>query len=158
TGPMRHIVTTPIADKTTGELFEELAQLGGRAMVEVLGDLAAYPPVAQDDALATHAPKIDKGEARIDWSRGAEEIERLVRGLAPFPGAWFELEGERIKLLRAEVVEGTGAPGTVLDNDFTIACGTGAIRPVILQRAGKPATRREDFLRGRAVAPGTLLA
>jgi methionyl-tRNA formyltransferase len=158
TGPMRHIVTTPIADKTTGELFEELAQLGAGAMVEVLGDLAAYPPVAQDDALATHAPKIDKGEARIDWSRGAEEIERLVRGLAPFPGAWFELEGERIKLLRAEVVEGTGAPGTVLDNDFTIACGTGAIRPVILQRAGKPATRREDFLRGRAVAPGTLLA
>ncbi|MEE4288579.1 MAG: methionyl-tRNA formyltransferase [Erythrobacter sp.] len=161
TGPMRHIVTTPIADKTTGELFEELAQLGAGAMVEVLGDLAAYPPVAQDDAQATHAPKIDKGEARIDWSRGAEEIERLVRGLAPFPGAWFELAGEngseRIKLLRAEVAQSTGAPGTVLDEDFTIACRTGAIRPVTLQRAGKPAMAREDFLRGRPVAAGTKL-
>ena len=81
-----------------------------------------------------------------------------MRGLAPFPGAWFELEDERVKLLLAEVAETSGAPGTVLDEDFTIACGTGAIRPLKLQRAGKPVLSREEFLRGRAVAPKTLLS
>ena len=175
TGPMRHIVKTPIGRKTTGDLFEELAQLGGAAMVEVLADLAAFPPVAQDERHATHAAKIDKAEARIDWTQGAETIERLVRGLAPFPGAWFELEGERVKLLRAEVVaspreggdlshaaggsrlRGSAHIGEVLDNQFTIACGSGALRPVTLQRAGKPAMSLGDFLRGRAVASGSLV-
>ncbi len=85
-------------------------------------------------------------------------IERLVRGLAPFPGAWFELDGERVKLLLAEVVDASGAPGAVLDDDFTITCGTRAIRPLRLQRAGKPAMERAEFLRGRAVAAGTVLA
>ncbi|MEM6857702.1 MAG: methionyl-tRNA formyltransferase [Pseudomonadota bacterium] len=171
TGPMRHIVRTPIARKTTGDLFEELAQLGGAAMVEVLADLDAYPPCAQDDTLATHAPKIDKAEARIDWTQSAEVIERNVRGLAPFPGAWFELGGERVKLLMAETIasprkgrdlsreaggrrlHGSAQPGTILDTDFTIACGTGALRPVTLQRAGKPAMSLEDFLRGRPIKP-----
>jgi methionyl-tRNA formyltransferase len=84
-------------------------------------------------------------------------IERLVRGLAPFPGAWFMLGGERVKLLLAEPVEASGPPGTVLDNDFTIACGSGALRPLRLQRAGRPAMARAEFLRGRPVASGTLL-
>ncbi|MGB3711670.1 MAG: methionyl-tRNA formyltransferase [Erythrobacter sp.] len=158
TGPMRHVVRTPVARKTTGELTEELARLGADAMVEVLKDLPAYPPVAQDDTRASHAPKIDKAEARIDWSDRAEAIERQVRGLAPFPGAWFELEGERVKLLLAETAEGSGAPGTVLDSDMTIACGSGAIRPVRLQRAGKPGMERDEFLRGRPVTPGTVLS
>ena len=157
TGPMLHIVRTPIAAKTTGELTAELAQLGAGAMVEVLANLAGYAPQAQDDTQATYAPKIDKAEARIDWARPAEELVRHVQGLAPFPGAWFELEGERVKLLLAEVAEGSGAAGTVLDADFTIACGTGAIRPLRLQRASKPAMDRGDFLRGRTVAPGTVL-
>ena len=157
TGPMLHIVRTPIAAKTTGELIAELAQLGAGAMVEVLANLAGYAPQAQDDTLATYAPKIDKAEGRIDWARPAEELVRHVQGLAPFPGAWFELEGERVKLLLAEVAEGSGAAGTVLDADFTIACGTGAIRPLRLQRASKPAMDRGDFLRGRTVAPGTVL-
>ncbi|MEL6486712.1 MAG: methionyl-tRNA formyltransferase [Pseudomonadota bacterium] len=154
TGPMRHIVRTPIGHKTTGELFEELAQLGGAAMVEVLTDLDAYPPVAQDDTLATHAPKIDKAEARIDWTQSAEAIERLVRGLAPFPGAWFELGGERVKLLMAEAVEAKGDAGFLIDEELTIACGTGALRPLRLQRAGKPAMDRADFLRGLPVQAG----
>ena len=175
TGPMLHKVSVPVDRKTTGELFVELGAMGAAAMVEVLGDLPAFPPEVQDDAAAIYAPKIDKAEAKVDWSEPAEVIERKVRGLAPFPGAWFELEGERVKLLLAEAVaspraggdlvphaggprpRGGGAPGMVLDDDFTIACGAGAIRPLKLQRAGKPVLDRAEFLRGRAVAAGTVL-
>jgi methionyl-tRNA formyltransferase len=158
TGPMLHQVRVPIARKTTGELLEELAELGAAAMVQVLADLPAFPPQAQDEREATYAPKIDKAEAKIDWRADAVVIERLVRGLAPFPGAWFMLGGERVKLLLAEPVEASGPPGTVLDEDFTIACGSGALRPLRLQRAGRPAMARAEFLRGRPVASGTLLA
>lgn len=157
TGPMLHKVTVPVGRKTTGELFGELGAVGAAAMVAVLADLAAFPPEVQDDSAAIYAPKIDKAEAKIDWAADAETIERLVRGLAPFPGAWFELGEERVKLLLAEVVEGTGEPGTVLDEDLRIACGTGAIRPLRLQRAGKPVLERGEFLRGRPVAAGTVL-
>jgi methionyl-tRNA formyltransferase len=157
TGPMLHKVSVPVGRKTTGELFSELGAVGAAAMVEVLADLSAFPPEVQEDAAAIYAPKVDKAESRIDWSQDAAAIERLVRGLAPFPGAWFELGEERVKLLLAEVVGGAGAPGCVLDSDFTIACGAGAIRPLRLQRAGKPAMAREEFLRGRAVAAGTVL-
>jgi methionyl-tRNA formyltransferase len=155
---MLHKVTVPVGRKTTGELFVELGDVGAAAMVAVLADLAAFAPEVQDDSAAIYAPKIDKAEAKIDWAAPAEVIERLVRGLAPFPGAWFELDGERVKLLLAEVMDANGAPGTVLDEDFSIACGTGAIRPLKLQRAGKPVLDRAEFLRGRAVAAGTVLA
>jgi methionyl-tRNA formyltransferase len=159
---MLHKVTVTVGRQTTGELFEELGALGAAAMVEVLADLTAFPPEGQDDAAAIYAPKIDKAEAKIDWAESAEVIERKVRGLAPFPGAWFELEGERVKLLLAEVAEASGAralaPGSVLDEDFTIACGAGAIRPLRLQRAGKPVLERGEFLRGRPVAAGTVLS
>ncbi|MDP5103208.1 MAG: methionyl-tRNA formyltransferase, partial [Erythrobacter sp.] len=137
TGPMLHKVTVPVGRKTTGELTEELAALGAAAMVEVLENLAAFPPDTQDDALAIYAPKIDKAESRIDWSEPAAVIERKVRALAPFPGAWFELDSDRVKLLLAELADGSGTPGEVVDHGFTIACGSGAIRPVRLQRAGK---------------------
>lgn len=157
-GPMLAKVITPINAKTTGELTEELAELGANAMVGVLNDLEHLAAIPQDDDAATYAPKIDKAEARIDWSKPAEEIERLARGLAPFPGAWFESDGERVKLLRAELAEGSGNPGEVLNEDFTIACGSGAIRPLRLQRAGKPAMDREDFLRGNPIAKGTILS
>jgi methionyl-tRNA formyltransferase len=158
TGPMLHKVAVPVGRKTTGDLFAELGEVGAAAMVEVLADLSAFAPEVQDDAAAIYAPKIDKAEAQIDWSAPADVIERSVRGLAPFPGAWFELGGERVKLLLAEVVEGAGNPGTVLDQDFTIACGDGAIRPLRLQRAGKPVLERAEFLRGRPVAAGTVLS
>ncbi|HEY6964902.1 MAG TPA: methionyl-tRNA formyltransferase [Erythrobacter sp.] len=157
TGPMLHKVRTPVGTKTTGELFAELGATGAAAMVEVLADLAAFPPEVQDDSAAIYAPKIDKAEAKIEWTADAGAIERLVRGLAPFPGAWFELDGDRVKLLLAEVADASGAPGTVLDGDFTIACGSGAIRPLRLQRAGKPVLDRAEFLRGRPVASGTVL-
>ncbi len=158
TGPMLHIVRTPIGDKTTGELTAQLAELGAGAMVEVLADLPGYAAQEQDDAQATYAPKIDKAESRIDWSRPANELVRHVHGLSPFPGAWCEIEGERLKLLRAEKANGSGAPGTVLGDDLTIACGTGALRPLRLQRAGKPAMEVSEFLRGYPIAPGTVLA
>jgi methionyl-tRNA formyltransferase len=162
TGPMLHKVAVPVGRKTTGDLFAELGDVGAAAMVAVLADLSAFPPEPQDNAAAIYAPKIDKGEAKIDWTTSAEVIERTVRGLAPFPGAWFELGDERVKLLLAEVVEANGArsgsSGTVLDEDFTIACGTGALRPLRLQRAGKPVLDRAEFLRGRPVAAGTVLA
>jgi methionyl-tRNA formyltransferase len=157
TGPMLATLRKPIERQTTGELTEQLAELGAQLMVGTLRELANHRAVRQNDAEATYAPKIDKSEARIDWSEDAPAIERKVRALAPFPGAWFELEGERIKLLLAEVVatEHDASPGEVLDSDLAIACGSGAIRPLRLQRAGKPAMDRADFLRGRAVAPGT---
>jgi len=157
TGPMLHKSVVPVGRKTTGELVAALAEAGAAAMIAVLADLAAFAPEPQDDTAAVYAPKIDKAEAKIEWTEGADVIERKVRGLAPFPGAWFELGEERVKLLLAEVVDASGAYGTVLDDDLTIACGTGAIRPLRLQRAGKPVLERSAFLRGRSVAAGTAL-
>ncbi|MHA7819091.1 MAG: methionyl-tRNA formyltransferase [Erythrobacter sp.] len=157
TGPMLHIVRTPIASKTTGELTTELAELGAGAIVDVLANLSGYAPQVQDDALATYAPKIDKTEARIDWEQSATSIERMVRGLAPFPGAWFEFEDkrgrERIKLLLVEVAPGDGyCPGEILTKDMIIGCGIGTVRPIRLQRAGKPVVSLDEFLRGRPVS------
>ena len=157
TGPMLAMARTPIEGKTTGELTEELAELGAQLMVGTLRDLKIHVPVAQDDADATYAAKIDKAEARIDWDRPAVEVVRHIHGLSPFPGAWFELGGQRVKLLRAEVVEGAGAPGELLDERLAIACTEGAIRPLELQRAGKPKMDLDTFLRGNAVAKGVIL-
>ena len=106
--------------------------------------------------MANHAPKIDKAEARIDWSGDAEAIERQIRAFAPSPGAWFTLGGERIKVLAAEVVAREGKPGTTLDDELTVACGYAALRPSRVQRAGKPAMEVEAFLRGKAVPAGTV--
>ncbi|KZY93517.1 MULTISPECIES: methionyl-tRNA formyltransferase [unclassified Erythrobacter] len=157
TGPMLAMARTPIEDKTTGELTEELAELGAQLMVGTLRDLKIHVPIAQDDADATYSAKIDKAEARIDWDRPAVEVVRHIHGLSPFPGAWFELDGQRVKLLRAEVVEGAGTPGEVLDERLAIACSEGAIRPLELQRAGKPKMDLDTFLRGNAVAKGVIL-
>ncbi len=157
TGPMLATARTPIDDKTAGELTEELAEIGAQLMVGTLIDLPMLHPVAQDDAEASYAPKIDKAEAKIDWSGDAEAIERKVRGLAPFPGAWFELDGERIKVLKAEIVAREGKPGTTLDDDLTVACGYAAIRPLRIQRAGKPAMDVAAFLNGKPVPAGTMI-
>ena len=156
TGPMLAFARTPVEDKTTGELTEELAEIGAQLMVGTLIDLAALHPLEQDDQKASYAAKIDKSEARIDWSRPAEEVVRQIHGLSPFPGAWFELDGDRVKVLRAEKVDGEGSPGEVLDAQLTIACGEGALRPLELQRAGKPKMDLETFLRGNKVAAGTI--
>lgn len=157
TGPMITFARTPIEDKTTGKLTEELAEIGAQLMVGTLIDLKALHPLEQDESDATYAAKIDKAEARIDWTQSAEQVVRQVHGLSPFPGAWFEIDGARVKLLRAEKVESSGQPGEVLDDRLAIACESGAIRPVELQRAGKPKMDLDTFLRGNAVAAGTVL-
>ncbi|KLE35168.1 methionyl-tRNA formyltransferase [Aurantiacibacter luteus] len=157
TGPMLMRARTPIEDKTAGELHDELGELGARLMVETLEQLDLLRPEAQDNLGSTHAPKIDKSEARLDFEKPAEQLEREVRAFSPFPGSWFTLDGERIKVLRARVIGHNGLAGTVLDEEFTIACGNAALRPLVLQRAGKPAMAAEDFLRGFAVKPGTIV-
>ncbi|MFB0613211.1 methionyl-tRNA formyltransferase [Aurantiacibacter poecillastricola] len=158
TGPMLLKAATPVDRKTTGELHDELAAMGAKLMVKALSQIDMLEPEGQDDTLATYAPKISKVEAGLDFTKPAEMLEREVRAFAPFPGSWFELDGERIKLLRAELAEGDGQPGTVLDDRLTIACGDGALRPVTLQRAGKPAMALDDFLRGNAVPQGASVA
>jgi methionyl-tRNA formyltransferase len=158
TGPMLIKGETPVAGKTAGDLTSEIAELGARLMVQVLGELAAYPPETQPDDGVTYAAKIDKTEARLDFACSADEVERQVRAFNPMPGAFFELNGERLRVHAAEIVAGTAAPGTVLDEQLTIACAEGAIRPSIIQRAGRPAMPLDDFLRGFAIAPGTVIA
>ena len=158
TGPMLLAREVTIGRKNAGQLTEEIAEVGAKTMVEVLGRLDALPLIAQPDEGVTHAAKIAKSEAQIDWSRPASELERLVQGLAPFPGAWFEGGCERIKLLAADAIEGSGLPGAVIDDRMTIACGEGALAPRLLQRAGKSAMSLDDFLRGFPIAQGTNLA
>ncbi|RZV49850.1 MAG: methionyl-tRNA formyltransferase [Sphingomonadaceae bacterium] len=159
TGPMLVDDATPIGDKNTGELTEELARMGSRLIVQYLGDPDAYSPRKQPDEGVTYAHKIDKREARIDWARDAVAIKRQIQGLAPWPGAWTQIDGTRLKILAAEMASnaGHGQVGEVLDDRLTIGCGIGALRPTRIQRAGKGVTDIDDFLRGAAVAPGTLI-
>jgi methionyl-tRNA formyltransferase len=149
---------------TAGELHDALAGTGASLMVRALAalerDALDCVPQARDGV--TYAAKIDKAETRIDWSRPAAEIHNRIRGLSPFPGAWFELrhggKPARVKVLRSALADGEGAPGEVLDAAFTVACRTGAVRLVSVQRAGKGAMSGEAFARGTAVPPGTRLA
>lgn len=157
TGPMLAKVTTPVDGKTAGALTAELAERGAALMVEVLADLPGHPPAIQPEDGVTYAHKIDKAESRLDFTRAAVDVERQVRAFAPAPGAFFELEGERYRVLAAEVVAGEGAPGSVLDDRLTIACGVGALRPRTVQRAGRPAMDTAALLRGRVVLAGTVL-
>ena len=158
TGPVLLEGRTPVEGKTTGELTAELAQLGAGLIVEVLADLPAYPARAQDEAGVTYAHKIDKSEAKLDFSASATQVERQIRAFMPAPGAYFELEGERYKVLAAQVIDAQGAAGITLDDALTIACDVGAIRVTTIQRAGKPAMPVGDLLRGRPIPAGTRLA
>jgi methionyl-tRNA formyltransferase len=161
TGPVAMAERVAIGrDMTAGELHDLLARRGADLMVRALGALerGLLQLTAQLDAGVTYATKIDKNETRIDWAKPWQAVHDHCRGLSPFPGAWFELPGAgRIKVLRTTRGEGGGAPGTVLDDRLTIACGDGAIRIVELQRAGGKPMKAEEFLRGTAVAPGTRL-
>jgi methionyl-tRNA formyltransferase len=156
TGPMLLKRETRIDHKDAGQLTEELGQLSAAALMEWL----AHPGAAieQPDEGVTYASKIDKAEARIDWSRSAADIERQIRAFAPAPGAWFEANGERIKILDAAAGEdATGRPGEVLDDCLNVACGTGILRPLQVQRAGRGAMTIGELLRGFAIAKGTVL-
>jgi methionyl-tRNA formyltransferase len=157
TGPMLLKREVAIDRKNAGELTEKIARIGAEAMAEWLADPSRYPPAPQPVDGTTYAAKIDKAEARIDWTRGATEIERQVRALAPTPGAWFETRGERIKLLAADMIDLTESPGTVLDDQLTIACGTAALRPLRVQRAGAKPMSSAELLRGFPLPLGTIL-
>ena len=155
TGPVLMTERAQIGRKTYGELHDELARAGagllGRAMTAIEQGEAVEQP--QDHEGVLYAAKVDKSEARIDWTKRARALDCLIRGLSPHPGAWCELKGERIKVLLAEPVAGKGAPGEVLDG-LTIACGEGAVKLLTLQRAGRGATDGEAFLRGFPVKAG----
>jgi methionyl-tRNA formyltransferase len=160
TGPMLATIETPVDGKTAGELTDELARKGAALMVRVLGDFTAHPPVAQPEAGVTYASKIDKAEARISFREAAGQIERQIRAFNPAPGAWFEHAGERIRMLGCELVDahGLAAPGEVIDDALTIECINGAIRPTLVQRAGKGAMTTAELLRGFAIPRGMILA
>jgi methionyl-tRNA formyltransferase len=156
TGPMLLKREISINGKNAGQLTEEIARLGAEALIEWL----ASPTPAEPQPIegVTYAAKISKAEARIDWSRGADEIVRQVLAFAPVPGAWFEANGERIKLLQGEEAGGAGQPGEVLDGALTIACGNGALKPILVQRAGKASMTPQELLRGFTIPPGTILS
>ncbi len=148
---------------TAAELHDALSELGATAMADALEALGAGTLICtpQSEVGVTYAAKIDKAESRIDFKMASEEVHNHIRGLSPFPGAWFELPGkkpERIKVLRSAMAEGDGTPGTILDDKLTVACGSCAIRLLEVQRAGKGAMASEDFLRGTTVPPGQVLA
>ncbi|NRG16121.1 methionyl-tRNA formyltransferase [Rhizobiales bacterium] len=147
-------------DMTAGELHDRLSALGGDLMVRALAALSrgALDGVPQPQEGVTYAAKLDKGETRIGWARSAREVHNHIRGLSPFPGAWCEVEvggkAERVKILRSTLAEGNGEPGTIVDDNLTVACGEGAVRLLQLQRAGKKPMGAEEFLRGLALGRG----
>ncbi len=159
TGPVLMAERVAIGRKTSGELTTELSRLGADLMVRALGGLerGGVTPQPQAEDGVTYAKKISKEEARIDWSKSATEVDAHIRGLAPFPGAWAEGNGERLKVLYAQPVPGSGKPGAVLDDALTVACGDGALKLLKVQRAGKSAMTAAELLKGFALPPGTQL-
>jgi methionyl-tRNA formyltransferase len=159
TGPVLMAERVAIGRKAYGELHDELARLGadlmGRALAALERDSVEATPQAQ--AGVTYARKIEKSESRIDWTKSSHELDCMIRGLSPTPGAWFEAKGERIKILLAGPGPGKGEPGEVMF-DFAIACGEGALRPLIVQRAGRAPADWLSFLRGFALSPGEHVA
>lgn len=165
TGPVCLAEHTPIgADETAGDLHDRLSVMGASLMVRALAALerGSLSQTPQPEAGVTYAVKIDKAEARIDFARSGREVHDLIRGLSPFPGAWFEVgtgaARERIKVLRSTRIDGAGRPGEILDDRLSVACGEGAVRLLTLQRAGKKPMAAEDLLRGFVLGKGTVIA
>ncbi len=153
TGPVLLCRRTPIgAEETTADLHDRLAAMGAAAIVEAVAGLDTLVAVPQAEAGVTYAAKIDKAEARVDWARPAVEVDRLIRGLSPFPGAFVQVGDERVKLLRSRLAPGQGAPGEVLAG-FTIACGEGAVEITEAQREGRRPMPAAEALRGLALPP-----
>jgi methionyl-tRNA formyltransferase len=160
TGPVMKTATSPISDDDTmGDVHDRLSTIGARLMVEALAELEAGPVklAPQTDEGVTIAPKVTSAEARINWRKPADKVSAHIRGLSPQPGAWFELEGVRIKALHARAEDGAGEPGEVLDDKLLIACGEGAVRLTRLQRAGKGQMTAEEFQRGARIERGRRL-
>jgi methionyl-tRNA formyltransferase len=161
TGPVMLTATTPIGeDDTTGDVHDRLMQLGAKLMVEGLAKLEAGPVELhqQTEGGVTIAAKVSPAEARIDWTKPGKDVAAHIRGLSPFPGAWFELNGQRIKVLHAKAEKGSGQAGDVLDEHLLVACGEGAVRLTRLQQAGKKQMTAEEFQRGARIGPGRRLA
>ena len=161
TGDVAMAERLPISDNMTAlDLHDRLSRLGADLMVRAMAalDRGGLQLKKQSEDGVTYAAKIDKAEARIDWTKPAHAVLRHIHGLSPFPGAWAELDNARVKILRCEVAKGSGAPGAVLDDHLTIACGEGAIRIIELQREGKGRMQAADFLRGVPVKPPMRLA
>ncbi|GLQ35057.1 methionyl-tRNA formyltransferase [Amylibacter marinus] len=158
TGPVLLRATTDITRlDTTQALHDRLSGMGAQMICDALGQLAGLVPVPQPEDGVTYAKKIQKAEAQIDWMRSADQVDAHIRGLSPFPGAWFAIGDARIKVLMSEVVDASGPAGQVLDDSLTVACGSGAVRLVTLQRAGKGPMAASDFQRGFEIAEKTLL-
>ena len=158
TGPVLLRRVVPIApEETAGGLHDTLSALGAEAIVETLARLDHLVPVPQPQDGVTYAAKIDKSEARLDWTAPAPHIDRQIRGLSPYPGAWTLAEGKRVKLLGSRLSHGQGAPAEVLDG-LTVACGDGgAVTLTRVQPEGRAAMAAEDWLRGARIAPGMIL-
>jgi methionyl-tRNA formyltransferase len=160
TGPILRVKQVPIGpDATAGDLHDLLARVGANLMGQALDALerGTLRRKRQPEAGASYAHKIEKDKTRIIWDRPWRDVHNHIRGLSPFPGAWCEIAGERIKVLRTTRGEGGGVPGTVLDDQLTVACGEGAVRILELQRAGRQAMKAHEFLRGWRIAAGTRL-
>ena len=157
TGPVLMAERTKIWRKTYGELHDELARLGADLMARTVSALerGSIAEQKQTEDGVTYARKISKEETRIDWTKPAREIDCLIRGLSPAPGAWTDVKGERVKILNCEPANGVGTAGTLVDDALTIACGTGALRLTRLQRPGKSAMDAGELLRGFALPRGT---
>lgn len=161
TGPVMLTATTPISeDDTTGDVHDRLAVLGADLMVRALAELDAGPVTltAQTEDGLTIAAKVSPAEAKVDWTRPAAQVAAHIRGLSPFPGAWFELDGQRIKALHAKAETGSGQPGDVIDENLLVACDDGAVRITRLQRAGKGQMTADEFQRGARIAKGRRLS
>lgn len=157
TGPMLLRWPLEIEGRTAGELTEELADLGGPALRSYLDEPDRFPPIPQSNEGVIYAPKITKSEAQLDFAQEAYAVERQVRAFNPAPGSWFEFLGERIKIWEAEVIPGSGPAGMVADDHLKIACGERAIRPFVVQRAGRARMHPDELLRGFAIPKGAQL-
>jgi methionyl-tRNA formyltransferase len=157
TGPVFARRSTEVDGKTAGELTAELAAMGAEMMTQALKRIGKIVPEPQPEDGVTYAHKIDKTEARLDFKRGAAEVERQVRAFNPAPGAYFEYKGERIKILASVTLNFAGAPGEVLDDGLTIGCAEGSIVPTLVQRAGRAPMRPDELLRGFPILPGARL-
>ena len=156
TGPVLMSEATHIGpEETTADLHDRLSDMGARLILGALASLDDLAPQPQPETGVTYADKIAKTEAQIDWTQPAEQVDRRIRGLSPFPGAWTLLNGERVKLLRSRLAHGSGAPGALIEG-LTFACGSGAVEVTLAQREGKRPMERDEFLRGFPLAPGTL--
>ena len=158
TGPVLTRDITPIEPTdTAATLHDRLAEMGANLMVATLESLPTLTVKQQPEAGVTYAAKIDKAEAKIGWSKSAVEVDRLIRGISPFPGAWFLLNGERVKALHSELVNESGNAGMTLDGTLTVACATGAVKLLKVQKAGKAPQSNDVFLLGTKVPAGTAL-